>query len=339
MNKVSIIVPIYNSSKYLERCLNSILNQTYKEIEVILINDGSIDSSEQICQNYCKKDNRVKYFYQKNSGASMARNNGIDKANGEYIMFVDSDDSIDEKMVGTLIHEMECNKVDFVISGMKVIYSNGNEISYSNETIPKVTSQNIPSIIVNLCINERINGPVAKLYKRDILIKNNVKMPLNIHLNEDLYFNINYVRNIKSLSIDSNAYYNYYNNENSVTGRYYSNRYDMMNFVHNNLISYFENTNVTKSELNMIYYIYVKNVYSAFLNLFHNDCTLNKKRKIKEIDKIINSGEFSQKIALAYRPGLKYKILLGILKLKNKSLIYYFVKIIYFIRKRNIMRY
>lgn len=94
IDKVSVIVPVYNGEKYIKKCLNDLMNQTYKNYEVIIIDDGSTDNTSEICKLICKKDSRFKYFYQKNSGVSAARNLGLDVLQGEYIVFVDSDDTI-----------------------------------------------------------------------------------------------------------------------------------------------------------------------------------------------------------------------------------------------------
>ena len=97
VNKISVIVPIYNVEKYIDRCIKSIVNQTYKNLEIILINDGSLDKSGQICDTWESKDNRIKVIHQMNSGVSVARNTGLENATGEYVTFVDSDDYIEPK--------------------------------------------------------------------------------------------------------------------------------------------------------------------------------------------------------------------------------------------------
>ena len=98
MSKISIIVPVYNTEKYLSKCLNSLIKQTYKDIEIIVVNDGSKDKSLEIAKKFAKQDNRIKVFNKENGGLSSARNFGIEKASGEYIGFVDSDDYIKENM-------------------------------------------------------------------------------------------------------------------------------------------------------------------------------------------------------------------------------------------------
>ena len=107
MVKFSIIVPVYNVEKYLEDCLDSILKQTYDDFEVIVVNDGSTDNSQKVIDNYAKRDNRIKAFKKKNGGVSDARNYGISKAKGEYFIFVDSDDTINDKLLEKLDKEIK----------------------------------------------------------------------------------------------------------------------------------------------------------------------------------------------------------------------------------------
>lgn len=125
---ISIIVPVYNAEKYLRECIDSILQQTYTDIEVLLIDDGSTDDSLSICQEYEKKDKRVKVYHKKNSGVSDTRNFGIDHANGEYISFCDSDDKIASSLYEVLINLMRTYRVDRVVSGYAYLFSNGRKV-------------------------------------------------------------------------------------------------------------------------------------------------------------------------------------------------------------------
>ena len=169
---ISIIVPIYNSEKTLERCINSILSQTYKNIELILVDDGSIDSSSLICKNWTKLDKRVKYFYKENSGAGDTRNYGISKSKGKYICFVDSDDEILKEFCQTLIDLKHKYNVDIVGC------SNFDTLENSNKNIPRFLDYH--SGIINskkaildiLYQNKNSWGAVwNKLFSREILEK------------------------------------------------------------------------------------------------------------------------------------------------------------------------
>ena len=114
--KISVVVPVFNCEKYVERCINSICSQTYKNIEIIIVNDGSTDSSKKICEEMCLIDNRIKLFNIKNGGVASARNYGMEVSTGEYLMFVDSDDYIDNDMCASLFSEMQNKNVDVVVS-------------------------------------------------------------------------------------------------------------------------------------------------------------------------------------------------------------------------------
>ena len=115
MSKISVIVPVYKAEKFLSNCIKSILNQTYHDLEVILVDDGSPDSSGQICEEYAKKDNRIKVIHQKNAGVAAARNVGLDLATGDYITFVDSDDYIRPQMYEKMLKCAQNNHCDLVM--------------------------------------------------------------------------------------------------------------------------------------------------------------------------------------------------------------------------------
>ena len=117
LQKVSIIVPVYNGAKKLPRCLDSILGQTYENIEVILINDGSQDDSEKICREFAKKDSRIRVISKENEGVSATRNRGIEEAAGTYIQFTDCDDYLEKDYIENMVHAMELQDADLVIAG------------------------------------------------------------------------------------------------------------------------------------------------------------------------------------------------------------------------------
>ena len=123
--KVSVIIPIYNVEKYLEKCLNTIINQTYKNLEIILIDDGSTDKSSTICDEYCEKDKRIKVIHKNNEGVSSARNKGIELSKGKYIVFIDPDDYVTDEHVEVLYDCIISNNVDLVISNLIDINEDG----------------------------------------------------------------------------------------------------------------------------------------------------------------------------------------------------------------------
>ncbi|MGO2083603.1 glycosyltransferase family 2 protein [Vagococcus sp.] len=211
--KITVILPMYNSEKWLVRCLNSIRNQTYSNFEVIVVDDGSTDSSKLLYLNTCKFDERFTYIYQENRGVSAARNRGIDQATGEFICFVDSDDYLLKNFLKNMLDLFE-GEIEFVSSGYienignnieKVRLMNGYNEVYSRNKLLQLCIEDIN--IYGFCWN--------KMYKKDVIIHNKISFNEDIHFAEDLLFNINYISNIKSGKIGLFSEYIYFYNESS----------------------------------------------------------------------------------------------------------------------------
>ena len=166
---VSIIVPIYNAQKYLKACIDSLITQKYEEIEVVLVNDGSSDKSEEICLEYANKDKRVKYHPKKNGGVSSARNYGISKAKGKYIFFIDSDDYLAPDVIGALVEKTK-NSNNLISVKHKLVFDNNEKNVNLKDTY------NSEEFILNM-LNGINDGFIwgylfdAKLLKRFVLMK------------------------------------------------------------------------------------------------------------------------------------------------------------------------
>lgn len=204
--KITIIVPVYNVERYLRRCLDSIAAQTFTDWECILIDDGSPDASGAICDEYVANDGRFRVIHQENRGVSVARNAGLDAARGEWIVFVDSDDWIENTMLEIMSGEAKRQNSDVVISGH--IYQ--NEKAYGTNG-PKDGILHMPKDF-----SEYLNASWAKLIKRSVLSKNNIRFPLNIKIAEDLFFLFQiFLLQPKIFGI-SKPMYNYFQNPDSV---------------------------------------------------------------------------------------------------------------------------
>ena len=165
MVKISIIVPTYNGEQYILKCINSLLDQTLKEIEIIVIDDGSTDNTKNLVLSI--KDPRVKYYYQKNQMQGAARNYGIKLAKGEYIAFVDDDDYVDSKMYEKMYNKAISFDSDLVVCDMERF-----EIDGKNKTIIKGINYYTSDIVRNYIVSS--NGPTNKIIKKDILLKNDL---------------------------------------------------------------------------------------------------------------------------------------------------------------------
>ncbi len=209
---ITIIVPIYNAENSLERCIQSILNQTYKNMQIILINDGSTDNSERICQKYKEIDKRIEVITQRNSGVSHARNIGIKNSKGKYIGFVDADDFIEEEMFETLVKSIE--DVDIAICNYERIMPLEDN---KEENIKNIKNQ----LLSRKELLEKIQGKNYfqgflwnKIYKKEIIDKYEITFKEEITICEDLLFNCQYISKInKGRYIDKKLYnYVYYSN-------------------------------------------------------------------------------------------------------------------------------
>lgn len=131
MSKISVIVPIYNVEKYLDKCVSSIVGQTYSDIEIILVDDGSPDGCPAMCEEWAKRDSRIRVIHKENGGLSSARNAGLDVARGEYISFIDSDDYISERMLESLHGAIERARADICSCGIVNVYEDGTEVAWN----------------------------------------------------------------------------------------------------------------------------------------------------------------------------------------------------------------
>lgn len=199
---ISVIVPIYNVERYLDECLNSIQNQSYKDIEVILVNDGSTDSSKTICERYCEEDSRFHLINQTNQGQSVARNVGVTASKGEYIAFVDSDDIIKtnylEKLMQYMTEEVDIVESNFTVSKNNFLIENSKETTILFEGNSQEAVKFFPNHVLSV-------NPVTKLYKREIV--ESVPYPEGL-IFEDIYCGIGMLKYIrKIIKIDYVGYY------------------------------------------------------------------------------------------------------------------------------------
>lgn len=228
--KISIIVPIYNGERYLERCIKSIKSQNHKNIEVILIDDGSNDNSQEICKKYEASDQRIKYIRQKNSGVSVARNRGIQEASGEWIIFVDADDMIAPNMCN-LINENIDDRIDLILfdfiefSEEEVIPIeddlNERDVYFYSKDDQATLQMKAFGYGKSLTeIKTSLRTPWAKAYRKKFLIFCNINYNVGVRMGQDFLFNLRVLENITKIKyIRTNVYY-YYNNMNSTTRRF-----------------------------------------------------------------------------------------------------------------------
>lgn len=245
MFKISIIVPIYNVEKYLARCIDSILIQTFEDFELILVNDGSTDNSGKICEEYKCRDKRIKVIHKENKGVSSARNTGIKNSLGEYIYFIDPDDWIEKNAIETLYKLAKKENYDLIQFKYIVndkdknrIYVNKNENVFTDENLLKMT-----------LLGKNIFSVWSKFIKREFILNNNILFNEDISCGEDLLYTVK-VAIHKPKYIFINEYlYNYYKHDKSLSHAGNDNSLDILkylkdvktNLLCNNLYDYYMN--------------------------------------------------------------------------------------------------
>lgn len=234
--KVSIIVPIYNVEKYLDRCMDSLLNQTLKDIEIIMVDDGSPDNCPWMCDEYAKKDSRVKVIHKKNAGLGMARNSGLEIANGEYVAFVDSDDYVDCHMYEALYNKVKEMQVDAVLC--KFYLDDKGDVSEGDidgmpckESVVDFRTDYIPNV-VGCLPDEKCNQLYGfsvwnLLFSRNIIERNKLRFESERNfVSEDILFQLDFAACASKLLLYPKPFYFYCNNAGSLTKKYDYTRYD-----------------------------------------------------------------------------------------------------------------
>lgn len=287
---VSIIVPVYNVENYIARCVESLINQTYKNIEIILIDDGSKDKSYEICKKYSESFGFIKAIHIENHGVSYARNYGIDVSTGDYIQFVDSDDYIDSDMIETLISEQEKRKTDIVLCGYcregndNMVVTVPEEGDYSFYEFDKVMSV--------WGYDPVIGSPCNKLFISDTIKTKNIHFREEMIYGEDFCFCMEYYSHLNKYSTISKAMYHYRDTPNSLTKR---NTVDVEKFWNdqcvacNSIFKFVESkgVNIENSEGAKQAYSYM-----CSLNFYRRLYTYGLLKSIKWFKDIVSKSEY-----------------------------------------------
>lgn len=205
---ISIIVPVFNSEKYLEKCISSVLKQTVTDWELILVDDGSTDDSSKLCYKFSQKDSRIRVIHKMNAGVSSARNRGLDEAVGEYIMFIDADDWIDENLCGDLLTAMhQKDNCDLVVGGYTCMKLKEKKKISVDKPLFLSMENNFKDYFIKLYKKPLLNTPGSKLYRRSLVDKE--RFDTSVKMGEDLLFNFGYLSKCRQIAIVTTVGYMY----------------------------------------------------------------------------------------------------------------------------------
>ena len=308
--KISIIIPVYNVEKYLDRCIDSIINQSLKDIEIILVDDGSPDNCPQLCDEWAKKDSRIKVIHKENAGLGMARNTGMQHATGEYIAFIDSDDYVELDMYAKLLEKAELHNADIVYCGHKQGLKDGTYIDrrdFDRETIFD-DKESIEELSVNYFYPTK--GRIMtmsvwhSIYKKEI-IKTEFYSEREV-VSEDLHFQISAILNSKKIVYIPDCLYHYCYNGESLSHTFKITKFHGYQKLMKLLLD------VYPHRKNIVYYFYFRFAINFIRSLYGNQTIDKKEKKIylkqiysdcvwKEIKAGTDIGMYPKHLKLFYR--------------------------------------
>lgn len=329
--KVSVIVPIHNAEKTLSRCVESLLAQSYKNLEVILVNDGSTDGSLEICQSFVEIDSRVVIIDKKRSGVSSARNIGLTASTGDFVQFVDADDTIQPNMTEKLVKNIFETNADIVVCGYNRI--SGKCI---NTKQPKSAIYSDPlafkDAFIELYKNALFNAPWNKLYRRD---KIKTLFDESISIGEDLLFNLAYFSICDKISVISDGLYNYNaTSQNSLAGKYDDSLLATQITLNKKVQEFFENKFGSRDFRN-INEVFAKEIY-YYLKKLVILSGYDKRIVLKKINACLNNEEVKNMLSNVTLTDRQVAIVCTLMRLKLSYTIYLFFKLKRFLNKNGL---
>lgn len=315
--KISIIIPIFNAEKYLERCIKSVLNQTYKNFEAILVDDGSTDNSCLICDNYALKDKRLKIIHKKNGGVSSARNIGVENSEGKYIVFIDADDFIDTDCLETFINY---SQYDFVMCGFKEYIQDDEKKEICHKLYIANNNEQTKNIALQKEYIDFISFPWMKMLKTSIIKNNNIVFNEKIDYAEDTCFILEYLAKCNNAIIIEKPLYNYSIVNGSLSRKYIK---DIRQKLENIIVTLRQNKYTLKALQTHIF----RNVKTEIFNERWTKYK-NFKKICIELKQIIKENQIKFEILYADKKSIfisiclkfkLYKILYYCLRIKGKS--------------------
>ncbi|PLS01118.1 glycosyltransferase family 2 protein [Neobacillus cucumis] len=324
-NLVSVIIPVFNAENYLSRCIESILGQTLTSFELILINDGSVDSSGDICNAYASLDERIKVVHIDNHGPGYARNIGLEMAKGKYIQFTDSDDTLPPNYIEALYHRVEHENTDLVVCGITNVKNNKEMNKFKIEDL--LSNQNKPLIelFVHLLEKGLAYSSCNKLYRNDLIQKDKIKFGTEFKLGEDALFNISYLKKSNKISFENSVYYEYHQNNGSLVHKYVQNKYEIQMYLYEKLKKLVdEGTNIHTNENMYLYYQYEFSF--VFINYYLPGCPMSPTERKKMIYEIIHDDIIQEIFKVPNERSNLQKMIRTLVRIRNATVMDIFLR-------------
>lgn len=298
---VSVVMPVYNVENFLRKSIESVLAQTYKSFELIIVNDGSPDKSGEIAELYAQKDKRIKVIHKENGGLSDARNIGMENASGKYIYFIDSDDYIEDNLLETCVSLAETKNAEVVIFSFFLDLVDMDENNIDTQVIKYPYTSYNKVDLKNIELNQNILSMICyawnKLYNLEFLRKNNFKFTKGLSLVEDIYFNSPVLANVNRLVITDLPLYHYISRQReTLVKKFYKDSYELHLMKMKSMIDLLRKWGKRKADYNDIMSeTHVRGIRFCCSNMFYVKNPLNILEKYRYIKRMLND-EFTKSI-------------------------------------------
>ena len=295
---ISVIVPIYNAEKFLHYCIDSILNQSFVDFEILLVNDGSTDNSGKISDKYAEKDTRVKVIHKQNGGVSSARNAGIEAAQGEYICFVDSDDYLESNYLKELVEtKKKYPDFDNVWCGFQTVedYLKSNINTVASEYNKDYSFSNLSSIM-DLCEKWLVQMPWNKLFLTKTIKENSIIFPPELSLGEDYIFNLRYLdcTNGKIAVVNKPLYDYLRDGKESLDNKYYPDLLEIYRRLNSETEKYAQKWKLSEEQISKMYNSFFFRLEAVLRNTFNENNKSSLRTKLKYNNRILKSSDFRE---------------------------------------------
>ncbi|CEG28650.1 glycosyltransferase family 2 protein [Bacillus sp. B-jedd] len=327
---LSIVIPVYNAQETISRAIGSILSQDFKDVEIIVINDGSNDRSLEFCENIARNEPGIRLFSIENSGVSYARNVGIEQAKGKYITFLDADDYYAEMALEQVAANLSPD-TEMMIFGYNVDFEN----KYTDCLLPSEQvftfhdQHRFREYAVSLIRNEMINAPWNKVYLTSYLKEKEIMFPADLNIGEDLKFNLSVIRDIEHVKILNMALVNYcVKKGEGLVSRFRLNRFDVryaLLMEIRNLLSYW---GLLKENQAMIDRFLIRDIMAYFMDFYKMNCDLTYKKKLEIIKELLSRDNIKKSLNNSQFEDFSTRIIELILKTNNTRFILFTAKIL-----------
>lgn len=346
MSQISVIMPVYNVEKYLERTVESVLNQSFQDLELILVEDGATDTSAQLCDAFAQKDSRVKVLHKKNEGASIARNKAMELVQSKYIYFMDADDYIEKSMLEEMYNMMETNQLDLVVCGFYFETEGKNkegEIQVEHcpidyETCIFNNKEEFKKKFVDLWDKSLLYNIWNKLFRTDLLKEHRIRY-MESRLGEDVRFIMDYLLYCNKVGIQKEKYYHYIRErEGSLTTSYVPNLFEFREEEYRYMKNFFQEYGIqTPEAMEYVARRYIERVLGCVENIFHDLECKGMRARVAYMKRIIRHPSTQEALKSIVPTSKKVRIMIIPLKWKNALMTYWMGSIISKLRNSNPM--